>query len=118
MAPLARLILPLMAIAVGACSTTTTVGETQLTNAELRQLLVGKSAVLSGQGGGTAIYSEDGSYEYRGRGTSRGTYTFRNDQVCVRFLTGQSRCDRYLRTGDGYVLVNRQGARFDVRIRS
>ena len=106
-----------LAFVVAGCETNNARDESQLSNTELRQLLVGKSAMLSRRGGGTATYFADGRYQYVGGGiTTRGTYAIINDQVCVTFRTGGSRCDRYVRTDTGYALIDRRGWRFPATI--
>ena len=74
---------------VAAC-TSTSPGDEVLTKSELRQLITGKS--VSFDGGGTATYYRDGRYKYVLNGADTGTYSFRNDQVCVAFDGGGSRC--------------------------
>lgn len=85
-----------------------------LTKSELRQLITGKS--VSFDGGGTATYYRDGRYKYVLNGADTGTYSFRNDQVCVAFDGGGSRCDTYVQNGDRYFLINARGGRFQARI--
>ena len=85
-----------------------------LSNTELRQLLVGKTVDFAGEA--RATYFADGRYEFRNGRVDRGTYAISNSQVCVRFTTGRSRCDRYERSGSSYVLINGRGARFPVSV--
>ena len=105
-----------LALLAAACTTTdvATEADGQLTTEELRSLLTGRTVSFSS--GGVAVYYADGRYEFRGDGISRGRYRFGNGLVCVQFIDGSGRCDRYERRGDGYVLINAQGRRFRATI--
>ncbi len=108
-----------LAVVVAACTTTPDTGSNNgrlgvLNTNELRQLLVGQTVDFGGES--QVTYFADGRYEYRDSRTWRGRYTFRNNQVCVQFTNGSSRCDRYERTRNGYVLINGRGARFPASV--
>ena len=106
-----------LAVALAACTTPGTGSKSDrlgvLNTSELRQLLVGQTVDF---GETQAIYYADGRYEYRDGRLWRGRYVFRNNQVCVQFTNGSSRCDRYERTRNGYVLINGVGARFPASV--
>ena len=107
-----------LAVLLAACTTPGTDSDNDrlgvLHTDELRKLLTGQTVDFGGES--QAIYFADGRYEYRNGRTWRGRYTFRNNQVCVQFTNGSSRCDRYERTRNGYVLINGVGARFPANI--
>lgn len=110
-----------IALATAACTSTPEGGgaqqssaETTVATDELRTLLTGKTASF---GDGTrAQYLADGRYVFHGGGVHRGRYSFRDNAVCVVFETGTQRCDRYVRRGDRYTLINASGRRYPVRI--
>lgn len=89
--------------------------DVQLSTAELRQLITGKTVSFSG--GGRATYHADGRYVFRGGGTFEGRYRIANNQVCVDFPQGNRRCDRYVRRGNNYYLINFSGRRYRATIR-
>lgn len=105
------------ALAVSACTTdATTTSEVRLDNNQLKTLLTGKTVMFSG--GGVGQYATDGTYEFRGGGqVATGRYSFRNSQVCVAFVSGDSRCDTYVKRGNRYILINARGAEFRATIR-
>ncbi len=86
-----------------------------LTKAQLEKLLIGHTALF--EDGARAIYKTSGSYEYRsGPNVSRGQYAIGNGNVCAQFQTG-SRGDRYVKSGNSYVLINQGGRRFPVKFK-
>lgn len=92
--------------------------DTTLTTDELRQLLTGKTVVFSG--GGHATYFSDGRYRFESPGNSRvseGNYWFKDGYVCVDFYGANRRCDRYVKNGNEYNLINRRGRSFRAHIR-
>lgn len=87
-----------------------------LTEAQLEALIVGKTATFGD--GGRATYRTNGTYQFRaGSQVYRGKYTVGDGMVCVLFDNGRSRCDRYVKSGNGYVLINQSGGRFPAKIK-
>lgn len=84
-----------------------------LTTSQLKSLLTGKSVSFSG--GGYAEYVSNGTYKWRGQVS--GKYFFKSNKVCVDFGGGNQRCDRYVKNGKKYYLINNRGRRFRARIR-
>ena len=68
---------------------------------------------------GQSRYFEDGRYTYtygNGGGTAYGYWRFEPEgTVCIEFVHGFSRCDRYVRAGERLVLLTEGGERFPVR---
>ncbi len=75
--------------------------------AELKALVVGKTI---NSGGGRLYYGRDGTYTYNGQ--HPGKYAISNGKICVKFNAGQSRCDRIVKNGKRYFLINSGGQRF------
>ncbi len=71
--------------------------------------------------GGVSRYAADGSYSWtypaeNGGGVWEGTHQFAdNATLCVVFVTGTERCDRFVTSGDRLVLLTVDGLRFPVR---
>jgi hypothetical protein len=87
-----------------------------LTKAQLEALIVGKTATFSD--GGRASYKNNGNYQFRaGKNVYNGKYSVGDGMVCVLFSNNDTRCDRYVKTGNGYVLINQRGGRFPVTIK-
>lgn len=83
----------------------------------------GLQQALSGQkieyyDGGTSVFGSDGtySYTYGGGGLWEGHYEVGDaGLVCVTFVTGTLRCDRFVRNDGRLVLLTEKGERFPVR---
>jgi hypothetical protein len=89
--------------------------DTALSKKQLEKLLIGHAAHFTD--GSRAIYNTNGSYRFvHGNSSSRGEYAIGNGNVCVQFRNS-SRCDRYVKSGNGYVLINQGGRRFSVTIK-
>lgn len=86
------------------------------TDVDLNALIVGKEVVLEGENGPASLtYTTTGEYRYVSAGNvSTGKYRINGNEVCVDFYNGAKRCDRYVDSGDGYVLINRNGNRYGV----
>lgn len=95
-----------------ACVFPATASAQNLSTNELRKLIVGK--VISLDDGARITYGANGNYRYNGG--SPGKYTIGSGgKVCVRFTTGQRRCDRYVKRGGAYYLVNASGGEWKVK---
>lgn len=86
-----------------------------ISSGELRTLISGKSVSFAGSG--RATYNADGSYVYRGGGVFRGTWRVSSGKACVVFKSGARRCDRYVKNGSKYYLINSAGKKFRATIR-
>jgi hypothetical protein len=95
--------------AIGAfLSETTVLAQQPLTDPEIRELLVGKTAFLDS--GATLEFAVDGRYTYRKAGrTDLGKYRISGGQVCISFDSGRSRCDRIMRDTQGPYLLEASG---------
>ena len=103
------------ALALAACTTT----QSDLTDSQLQSLLTGQTVTF--EPSGQATYAANGRYTYTGpfngrNVVHRGRYYFASNQVCVNFDDGGRRCDRYVRRGDDYYLINARGSEFRARI--
>jgi len=92
--------------------------DTRFLPAELTARLSGK--VLTYFDKGKSRYYEDGRYSYTFFGDEResagGYWTVREDAaVCVEFISGQTRCDMFVESGDRLVLVDEKGDRYPVK---
>lgn len=74
---------------------------------ELKALVVGKTIKSSGA---RLYYGADGRYKYNGK--APGTYTISKGKICVKFDTGDRRCDRIVKSNGKYHLINAKGKRF------
>lgn len=83
----------------------------QLSGAALEQYLSGKTITF--EDGNKATYNADGKYRYNN--AYPGKWYVRGGRVCVTFLAGGSRCDRYFEENGRYYLQNASGRRFNVR---
>lgn len=92
------------------------VGDVVLNETELSDRLVGQTLTFFDNG--KSVYFEDGryTYTYDGGGTAHGYYRLETDGVvCVDFVHGFERCDRFVFSGDRLVLQTTDGDRFPVR---
>ncbi|APG45758.1 hypothetical protein [Phaeobacter porticola] len=70
---------------------------------------------------GEARFGPGGAYSYtysaeNGGGTSWGSYRVSEDnQICVTFVNGSSRCDQYVTNQNRTVVITADGQRFPVR---
>ncbi|MGR3635801.1 MAG: hypothetical protein ACU0BK_07730 [Shimia sp.] len=67
---------------------------------------------------GQSVYDSNGEYQYiyGGGGTWFGHWEVAdNSRVCVTFVTGVERCDRFVTNGDRLVLQTADGMRFPIR---
>lgn len=111
MAAMALALLPAMA-----AGWETRDGDVPLSEAALRDALVGQVLVFHDDG--RARFYDDGrySYTYAGGGTAYGHYSLGDDgTACIGFTNGFSRCDLYVRSGARLVLITEDGDRFPVR---
>ncbi|MET3661083.1 hypothetical protein [Aquamicrobium ahrensii] len=81
--------------------------DTPVPAAELKALVAGKTINSSGA---KLRYGADGRYSYNGG--SPGKYTVSAGKICVKFDAGNSRCDRIVKSGKKYFLINSGGKRF------
>ncbi len=90
--------------------------DTMLDAAALRDALTGQ--VIEYYDGSKSYYYADGSYIYTyvdGGEEWDGTYVLGpNGSVCVDFVVSGSRCDTFVRDGEGLVLIIADGTRFPV----
>ena len=92
--------------------------DTALTHDEVLDLTYGHS--LSFYEGGKSRYSVGGaySYSYQSGATAFGHFEVQPDgKVCVTFVNGRTRCDRFVRSHGRLVLLTQDGGRFPVRPR-
>ncbi|WP_133675254.1 hypothetical protein [Aquamicrobium defluvii] len=75
--------------------------------AELKTMVVGKTIKSSGA---RLRYGADGRYTFNG--ASPGKYTISSGKICVKFDAGDSRCDRIVKSGNKYFMINSRGKRF------
>ena len=86
-----------------------------LTKVQLEKLLIGHTVYF--EYGAKSTFKANGSYQYREAGNvSRGQYTIGDGTVCIEFKT-TTRCDRYVKSGNEYILINRGGRRFPITIK-
>jgi hypothetical protein len=110
-----RIILP--TIALIALSSGAARAQPALPDAEIRDLVAGKSALFTDYS--VATYGADGSYSYLAANNLyfRGTYTIAAGRLCLTLDNGQNRCDAVARDGQGIFLRDRAGQqlRFSAR---
>jgi hypothetical protein len=94
-------------------------GDTLLTDAALQQRLTGQTITFYDDG--QSYYYPDGRYTYTYAdegGVAYGHYQLEPDStVCVAFVNGFSRCDRFVQTAERLVMLTAKGDRFPVRPR-
>lgn len=92
-------------------------GDTGFSNAELDTRLRGN--ILTFYDDGQSEFYDDGRYTYtyaNDGGTGYGYWEITGDStVCIEFVNGFSRCDRYVRNGDRLILQTADGERFPIR---
>lgn len=85
----------------------------QMTDAEIRSFIVGKTVNYSD--GGSSQFFEDGQTSYTrpsGETTPKAPYSISNGRVCIDFANGRSRCDRYFKDASGPYLLNASGNQY------
>jgi hypothetical protein len=91
-------------------------GDRVVTRADLTERLVGNSIMFYDNG--VSKFETDGrySYTYDQGGTAYGRFEI-GDQgiVCIDFVNGRSRCDRYVDNGERFLLLSADGYRFPIR---
>jgi len=105
-----------MASAAGAQEWNDRAGDIALSETDLTDRLVGQTITFYDNG--QSVYFDDGryTYTYDGGGTAHGYYRLEQDGVvCVEFVHGFQRCDRFVLSGDRLVLQTEAGDRFPVR---
>ena len=91
-------------------------GDVPLEPGALAERLVGRTVTFYDDG--QSYYFPDGryTYTYAGGGVAYGYFRLgEGGTVCVEFVNGFSRCDRYVRAGARLVLLTEDGERFPVR---
>jgi len=91
-------------------------GDEVLSDGELTALTSDQTLVF--YEGGQSRYSTGGaySYSYAGGDTAYGHFDIRADgAVCIAFVNGRSRCDRFVRSHGRLILLTENGERFAVR---
>lgn len=114
-----RAVALLFALLLAGCqSTTDTLTEAReekapavptLSGAELQAFIVGKSLRYNYYGAVSTFFA-DGRYAYRDYEVrDGGTYAIGGDTVCINFLDGGRRCDRYAMVGPDYFRIEEGG---------
>lgn len=93
----AMLLLPATALAA----------DTPVPAAELKAMIVGKTINSSGA---KLKYTANGRYTFNGG--SPGKYTISAGKICVNFDAGDIRCDKIVKSGNKYFMINSKGKRF------
>lgn len=91
-------------------------GDSVLEQAAVSDRLVGQSIMFYDNG--VSRFETDGrySYTYDQGGTAYGQFEIGVDGVvCIDFINGFSRCDRYVANGERLLLLTADGLRFPVR---
>lgn len=91
--------------------------DTEISAPDLRDRLTGQ--ILTFYDDGQSEYYPDGRYTYtyaNNGGTAYGYWQVEGDgAVCIAFVNGFARCDRYVLAGTQLVLLDEKGARYPVR---
>ncbi|MDA5094346.1 hypothetical protein O2N63_09635 [Aliiroseovarius sp. KMU-50] len=77
-----------------------------------------RGKVLNYYDGGTSDFRENGQYfyTYGGGGTWEGEFEVGTDStICVTYVTGQTRCDLYVQSGDRLTVITEEGLRFPIK---
>ena len=91
-------------------------GDVALTDAEITELIVGRTHTFFD--GGVSFFSvtDSYSYTYTDGGVAYGRYERGGPgQVCTYFDHGFERCDTYVRANERLVLITEDGTRFPIR---
>lgn len=91
-------------------------GDEAFDEAALTERLSGRT--LEFYDDGQSVFESNGQYQYiyGGGGTWYGHWEVaENSTVCVTFVTGVERCDRYVENGGRLVVQTADGMRFPVR---
>ncbi len=91
-------------------------GDTVLSRAELTEMTAGRT--LEFYEGGVSHYSVGGAYSYTypdNGGTAFGQFTVGEDEICIAYRNGRSRCDRFVRSHGRLVMLTEDGQRFAIR---
>jgi len=104
-----------LAVSAHAFNWKTRSGDARLGKVEVTRLISGKTVKFSR--GGWTRYGADGSYHWKGK-SNGSVWSVKNDgAVCVDFPSGARRCDIYVRSRVGIVLINAKGKRFIATIK-
>ncbi|MGR3713238.1 MAG: hypothetical protein ACU0A6_08980 [Shimia sp.] len=90
--------------------------DTTFSQEALTQRLSGQTLVYYDDG--QSVFETDGKYNYTygGGGTWYGYWAVKeNSVVCVTFVTGVERCDRFVENGGRLILQTEDGLRFPIR---
>jgi len=93
---------------LGSATLTASAQEVPVPKAELQRLVIGRTI---SSGGSVLTYGVNGSYTFNGGNPGR--YKIKNGKICVKFDSGRFRCDKIIKYGGRYFLIDRRGARFD-----
>lgn len=107
------------ACAAGAQEWNGRAGDVVLSLPELSDRLTGQTITFYDNG--QSVYFADGryTYTYDGGGTAHGYYRLQaGGVVCIDFVHGFQRCDRFVLSGDRLILQTADGDRFPVRPQS
>ena len=102
--------------AVWADEFTSLSGDVALSVAELTEMTAGRA--LEFYEGGVSLYSVGGAYSYtypNNGGTAFGQFTVGEDEICIAYRNGHSRCDRFVRSHGRLVMLTQDGQRFAIR---
>lgn len=113
-----RLLICMMLIATPVVAQNWNTRETDqlLSKTDLEARLVGQTITFYDDG--QSRYYDDGryTYTYDGGGTAHGYFELRPDGVvCVEYVHGFERCDRFVMTGENLILLTEAGDRFPIR---
>jgi hypothetical protein len=108
----------LASIALMAVSAAAAQGQQALDDAQIRELLAGKSALFADYS--VSTYGADGSYSYLAANNLhfKGKYVIGGGKVCVTFDDGQRRCDAVSKDAQGPYLRDSAGRQLRLAVRA
>jgi hypothetical protein len=110
------LALSLCASAVAAQDWALRDGDRLLDRAEVQAFAEGQTLLF--HDGGKSKYSHGGAYSYTYASGESAFGSFRieaDGTVCIAYRNGAARCDRYVASGERFVLLTQHGERFPVK---
>lgn len=91
-------------------------GDRLLDRAEVQAFAEGQTLLF--HDGGKSKYSHGGAYSYTYASGESAFGSFRieaDGTVCIAYRNGAARCDRYVASGERFVLLTQHGERFPVK---